>query len=140
VEGLRAVGYRVEQPAFFSWLGATQYLTANAVLETLTEIASLAPGTEVVFTYHVPEDALEEGERQVRRLLSARAARGEAPWISSFDPASLAARLETMGLDAIDFGPDQAGPCYFAERTDDLVVPHLSRVMRARVRPAAEAR
>jgi hypothetical protein len=76
----------------------------------------------------------------VRRLLSARAARGEAPWISSFDPSSLAARLETMGFDAMDFGPDQAGARYFAERTDDLVVPRLSRVIRARVRPDAEAR
>jgi methyltransferase (TIGR00027 family) len=140
VEGLRAAGYRVEQPGFFSWLGATQYLTVNAVFETLTEIASLAPGSEVVFTYHVPEEALEGSERQVRRVLSARAARGEAPWISSFDPTRLAARLETMGLEAIDLGPDQAGPRYFAERTDDLVVPRLSRVMRARVRRGAEAR
>ena len=79
VEGLRAAGYHVEQPAFFSWLGMTQYLTTSAVFETLKEIASLAPGSEVVFTYHVPEDSLEGGDRRVRRVLSARAAQGDAP-------------------------------------------------------------
>jgi methyltransferase (TIGR00027 family) len=140
VEGLRAAGYRVEQPAFFSWLGTTQYQTANAVFETLKEIASLAPGSEVVFTYHVPEDALEESERQVRRVLSARAARGDVPWISAFEPASLGARLERLGFDAMDFGPEQARTRYFADRTDDLVAPRLSRVMKARVRPVPEAR
>jgi methyltransferase (TIGR00027 family) len=31
VAGLCAVGFRVEQPAFLSWLGTTQYLTADAV-------------------------------------------------------------------------------------------------------------
>jgi methyltransferase (TIGR00027 family) len=107
VEGLCAAGYRVEQPAFFSWLGTTQYLTTDAIFKTLKAIASLASGTEVVFTYHVPEDALERGDRQVRRVLSARAARGDAPGVSSFEPATLAARLETLGfVDAMDFGPE----------------------------------
>jgi O-methyltransferase involved in polyketide biosynthesis len=134
MEGLRAAGYHVEQPAFFSWLGMTQYLTTSAVFETLKEIASLAPGSAVVFTYHVPEDSLEGGDRRVRRVLSARAAQGDAPWVSSFEPATLAAQLATSGFaDAMDFGPEQARTRYFADRTDDLVVPRLSRIMKARV-------
>lgn len=133
VEGLCAAGYHVEQPAFFSWLGTTQYLTTDAVFKTLKDIASLAPGSEVVFTYHVPEDALEEGDRQVRHVLSTRAAQGGVPWVSSFEPAILVARLKALGFAAaMDFGPEQAQARYFTGRTDDLMVPRLSRLMRAR--------
>src|SRR4051794_40339219 len=41
--------------AFFSWLGVTQYLTKDAVLSTLREIASAtASGSELVATFPVP--------------------------------------------------------------------------------------
>jgi methyltransferase (TIGR00027 family) len=134
VKTLRAAGYHVEEPGYFSWLGTTQYLKTDAVFKTLEEIASLVPGSEVVFTYHVPEDALEEHNRQVRHVLNARAARGGAPWVSSFDPAALVVRLKTLGFaDAMDFGPEQAEARYFTCRTDALVVPRLSRLMKARV-------
>ena len=132
VEHVCAAGYHLEQPGFFSWLGMTQYLTIEAVFKTLKEIASLAPGSEVVFTYHVPEDALDEGDRQVRHVLSTRAAQGGAPWVSSLDPTVLGAWLKTLGFaDAMDFGPDLAQARYFNGRTDDLTVPRLSRLMRA---------
>src|SRR6266581_5992066 len=36
-----ASGYRREEPAFFSWLGVTRYLTEGAIFKTLHEIASL---------------------------------------------------------------------------------------------------
>ncbi len=63
-EALRAGGYRMEEPAFFSWLGVTQYLTQDATLGTLQEIALLAPGSEIVFEYSVPEEQLNGEERQ----------------------------------------------------------------------------
>lgn len=134
VDGLGAAGYRAEQPAFFSWLGTTQYLTAAAVFDTLNEVAALAPGSEIVFTYHVPEGTLEESDRRVRQVLSARAAGGGTPWISSFEPATLAARLERSGFrNVVDLGPEQALVRYFAGRTDGLVPPRLSRLMKGRV-------
>jgi len=50
------------------------------------------------------------------------------------EPAGLVARLATSGFaEAVDFGPEQARARYFAGRTDDLVVPRLSRIMKARV-------
>jgi hypothetical protein len=77
----------------------------------------------------------------VRQVLSARAVQGGAPWVSSFDPAALVVRLKTLGFaDAIDFGPQQAQGRYFMDRTDDLEVPRLSRLMKARVGSVAEVR
>jgi methyltransferase (TIGR00027 family) len=39
-EGLRAGGHRPELPTFVSWLGVTQYLTEEAVFNTLQYVAS----------------------------------------------------------------------------------------------------
>ena len=41
-DGLRSSPYRQNTPAFFSWLGVTQYLTKDAVLNTLRQIAATA--------------------------------------------------------------------------------------------------
>jgi methyltransferase (TIGR00027 family) len=134
VDSLCAAGFRTEQPAFVSWLGTTQYLTADAVFDTLKAVASLAPGSEIVFTYHVPEGTLGASDRRVRQVLSARAARGGTPWISTFEPTTLAARLETPGFaEVVDFGPEQARIRYFTGRTDGLVPPRLSRLMKGRL-------
>jgi hypothetical protein len=39
----------------------------RATFKTLEEIVSLAPRSEIVFTYHVPEDTLDARDRQVLR-------------------------------------------------------------------------
>ena len=48
--GMAASPFNPHEPAFFSWLGVTQYLTTEAVLSTLHYIASsTAPSSEIVF-------------------------------------------------------------------------------------------
>jgi methyltransferase (TIGR00027 family) len=55
---LETAGYRARELGFVAWLGVTQYLTAEATGRTLEELASLARGSEIVFEYIVPEEAL----------------------------------------------------------------------------------
>jgi methyltransferase (TIGR00027 family) len=141
VDGLCAGGYHVGEPAFLSWLGTTQYLTADAVVKTLRDVAALAPRTEIVFTYQVPEGRLNELDRRVLGLLTARATAGGAPWLSSFEPAGLTAQLETLGFSAVvDFGPEQASTRYLSGRTDGLSAPPWSHLMHAVVRGGPAAR
>jgi methyltransferase (TIGR00027 family) len=58
-DGLRAGGYRSELPGFVSWLGVMPYLTEAAVFETLRYVASLAPGSEIVFEYEMLDSLLD---------------------------------------------------------------------------------
>src|SRR5262249_32483033 len=44
-EELRAAGFREAEPAFFSWLGVTMYLTRDAIFSTLSYVASCAAGS-----------------------------------------------------------------------------------------------
>jgi methyltransferase (TIGR00027 family) len=132
--GLQAGGYRPEAPAFFSWLGVTMYLTEEAIFNTLRVVASLALGSEIVFSYVVPEALLdEEHQRLLAAIKAGAAARGE-PWLSCFEPAHLKARIKELGFTQVwDLGPEEANARYFAGRTDGLRVPPWFHLMSARV-------
>jgi methyltransferase (TIGR00027 family) len=131
---LQAGGYRLGEPGFFSWLGTTQYLTEEAIFKTLQEVASLAPGTEIVFQYQVSEHLLDEGNRQLLDVLRRGSSAGGEPWLTLFDPLSLQERVKEMGfVEVVDLGPEQVLPRYFVGRTDSLPTPCLSHLMKARV-------
>lgn len=135
-EALQAGGYQIELPGFFSWLGVTQYLTEEAVFKTFRLVASATPGGEIVFEYALQEARLDEVNRRMLAVFKANsAARGE-PWLSFFEPVSLAARLKEVGFTEVeDFGPEEANARYFSDRADGLKlrVPSPAHMMKARV-------
>ena len=126
-EGLRAGGHRPELPTFVSWLGVTMYLTEAAVFETLRYVASLAPGSEIVFEYGLPESRLDEEDRRLLAVAKAYAAARGEPFLSAFEPTTLAARVKALGFAQVwDLGPEEANAHYFAGRTDGLCIPPSS--------------
>ena len=80
--------FRSGEPAFFSWLGVTVYLTREANMATLRAVATCgAPGSELVFTY-VDQIEFAEGGRRSRNHPNAQAvARIGEPFVSGFDPS-----------------------------------------------------
>jgi len=133
-EALQAGGYHLEEPAFFSWLGVTGYLTEDAIFKTLREVAAAAPGSEIVFGYGVREALLDEESQRMRAVLKERVAASGEPTLSLFEPASLAARVQALGFAQVwDFGTEAANTHYFAGRADGLRVAPLTRLMKARV-------
>jgi methyltransferase (TIGR00027 family) len=52
-EGLLRAGFCADQPAYFSWLGVTVYLSTQAVFETLKFVSSLPKGSAITFDYRV---------------------------------------------------------------------------------------
>ncbi len=104
---LRGSPMRAAEPAFFSWLGVTLYLTREANLATLRAIATTAaPGSELVFTYFDQAlfdlQAWTDAGKTLRRQV---ASVGE-PFVSGFDPAELAGDLEALGLRLLEDCPD----------------------------------
>ena len=133
-EALQAGGYCPQEPAFFSWLGVTGYLTEEAIFKTLREVASAAPGSEIVFGYGVRETLLDEESRQMRKVLKEGVAAQGEPTLSLFEPTNLAAQVRALGFAQVwDFGPEAANAHYFAGRADGLRVAPLTRLMKARV-------
>ncbi len=126
IEELITAGYRPEIPVFFSWLGVTHFLTESAVFQTLREVASTAPGSEIVFEYVLQESLLGNGDRQITATLKANPSE---PWLSFFNPVELAERVKETGYSEVwDFGQEEANELYFKGRTDVLSPTVLDRL------------
>ncbi|HEY3793193.1 MAG TPA: class I SAM-dependent methyltransferase [Bradyrhizobium sp.] len=95
--------FRGSEPAFFSWLGVTVYLTREANMATLRAIATCsAPGSEVVFSY-VDQIEFAEGGRRAPDHPNAQAvAQLGEPYVSGFDPMEIASDLKQAGLDLVE--------------------------------------
>jgi methyltransferase (TIGR00027 family) len=129
---LTRAGFRADEPAFFSWLGVTMYLSRAAVLATLGYVAGLPRGSGIVFDYAVPPATLDLIRRVVVRAVMRRVAAAGEPWKSFFEPRELARELHSLGFRYLaDLGPEQLNGRFFRERTDGLRVGGLGRVMSA---------
>lgn len=132
-EELRNAGFRAGEPSYFSWLGVVIYLTRPAVNATLGYIASLAPGSEVVFDYSVPAHMLTLAQRSARALRPLRVMEIGEPWLTYFEPAELDAALRRIGFGLVrDLDPHAANARYFRDRADGLRVVS-GRLVTARV-------
>jgi methyltransferase (TIGR00027 family) len=109
-------------PTFFSWPGVTMYLTREAVSATLKSIRSVAaPGSEIVMDYFDSAVFLPENQSPAVRTLFTRAQSFGEPFISGFDPRTLAEALAALGfllLEDLDHAGQEAR--YFAGRADGL--------------------
>jgi len=133
-EGLKRAGFRADEPAFFSMLGVVVYLTKTAVMDTLKFVASLPAGSEIVFSYAIPSSMLTERQRAARKYLARQVAAMGEPWMTYFNPESLARDLRSLGFTQVeDFGPDAANDRYFKDRNDGLRVGGTGRLMKALV-------
>jgi methyltransferase (TIGR00027 family) len=133
-DGMPAGGPRSELPTFFSWLGVTHYLTAEAVFTTLRYVASLAPRSEIVCQYFLPEALFDDENRRLLALWKARRASVGEPVLSQFEPTTLATRMREWGFTQVwDVGPEALDARYFAGRTDGLRDSPNQHLMKARV-------
>ncbi len=122
-ERLAETGFRTDQPAFFSWLGVTVYLTPDAVLATMKHIADTMPkGSTVIFDYLLHPSALSPFERMVTAGLSWRYARLGEPWKSNFRPDALVRDISALGYARVeDIGADAINARLHLPRADGLV-------------------
>ena len=129
-EGLTRVGFRLNQPAFFQWLGVVPYLTKEAVSSTLKFISGV-PQAVVVFDYAEPfENYPVERRANVIATAERAAARGE-PWLSLFDPEELLELLRCTGFKIVeDLGLPEIAERFYGDLRRGIRIgagPHIVR-------------
>jgi methyltransferase (TIGR00027 family) len=108
-------------PTFVSVLGVVHYLGAGAVDALFRFVAQLPKGSEIVFTFPVPEDELADDERDEVRVTVARTAAMGEPWRTRVSASEMVARLRRAGVaDVFHLTPELAQQRYFAGRSDGL--------------------
>ena len=129
-QGLAGAGFAAAEPAFFSWLGVTPYLTPETVFSTLRLIRDLNPSNKVVFDYAVPRSSLNTSEQAALDAILKRVASAGEPFRGFFAPEELARELKTMGYAAIEeLDGEEINRRYFSNRADNLVVGRTAHLL-----------
>lgn len=132
-DGLREAGFRFDQPAYFSWLGVTMYLTHDAIFDILRFVASLPKSSAITFDYSLQRSMLNPIERVVSEFVGQQIANLGEPWISFFDPVVLEDDVKKAGFSTIEnLGSNELNPRYFFRRKDGLRTGGSVRLMCAK--------
>lgn len=131
--GLSAAGFDPAAPTFFSWLGVTMYLTADAVGSVFELVATTPPGGGLVFDYAVPRASLSLLGRLAFDAVAVRVKAAGEPFRATFDPSELGDQLLRAGFRTVeDLGRDELNARYFRDRPDGLrVTGELGRIIAA---------
>ncbi len=130
--------FRKNEPAFFSWLGVTVYLTREANLATLGAVASCsARGSELVFTYVDQIEFAPGGSRSLRDPNAQAVAMMGEPYVSGFNPKEIANDLKQIGLELVeDLDGQKMSERYRTTGTNALKPRASTHIVLARVQSA----
>lgn len=118
---LSSAGIEPDVPTFFAWLGVTQYISEDAVTQTLSLAARHAPASEIVFDVIRPLDGLPPDEFAISDAARAFSTRRGEPWLSYFTPEALDPNLRAMGYSQIMWLTKEEAAIYYAgQRTSPL--------------------
>jgi methyltransferase (TIGR00027 family) len=89
--------FNPSRPAVFIWEGVTQYISEEAVRQTLAFVGKSAPGSMIVFTY-ILKSVIERRSdiRNANKWMDVVAEK--APWIFGLEPSGIQAYLKPFHL------------------------------------------
>jgi len=133
-EGLAENAVAPGRRMFVAMLGVAQYLTDDALRQTLRDVAATtAAGSELVMQYVVPLATFAGDEAALVQGLSARASTSQEPWLSFYEPAEMERVLVDAGFgDIVHFGTEEATARYLRGRADGLRLPAYFQMIKAR--------
>jgi methyltransferase (TIGR00027 family) len=123
-ERLSASGFEAGQPSVVASTGVSMYLTRDAILATLREVAAFAPGSSFAMSFLLPvEFAAPEARPGIERAIAGARANG-TPFLSFFTPEAMLALAAEAGFKEVrHVAAATLTQRYFSDRTDGLRPP-----------------
>ena len=126
-EQLTKAGFDENQPAVVVSTGVSMYLTREANMATLREVAELAPGSTFAMTFLLPLELSDPEVRPGMEIAAKGAGASGTPFISFFTPSEMLALAREAGFkEARHISASTLAELYFAGRTDGLRPPNNS--------------
>jgi len=135
-EELKKAGYTLSSKTLFIWEGVTQYISKEAVDNTLKYVAQSATGSRIVFTYvlesflngsHIPDG--------LNSLYKLTLNEKKPLWFCGFEPAEMHEYLSKFPLYLIeDVGHEEYLERYIKPKGRDLTVFEIERAVLAEVK------
>lgn len=120
-ERLADAGFEAAQPAVVASTGVSMYLTRDAIVATLRQIAALASSSTLAMTFMLPLELLEPEERPQRQATEKFAQSAGTPFLSFFTPPEMLALAHEAGFREVQHvSAARLTERYFAGRTDGL--------------------
>jgi methyltransferase (TIGR00027 family) len=124
---LGASGFDFKKSAVVASTGVSMYLTKEAIMATLRQVAKLMHGSTFVMSFMLP---IELNEPEIRPSVERAAAGAKAngtPWLSFFTPVEMLAMASEAGFGKVEHvSAAVLTERYFAHRTDGLRPPNNS--------------
>jgi methyltransferase (TIGR00027 family) len=132
LSALTAAGFERQRPALVSLFGVIIYLTTNATKATLTELATLAPGTEVILTYESPPDEADPVVQETYDKVSPVVDGTGESFVGYYHEPEMEALVRAAGFaNAIHYPTDELNTRYLAGRPDRLRLRTIERLLTA---------
>ncbi|WP_206997099.1 class I SAM-dependent methyltransferase [Trinickia mobilis] len=120
-EQMAAAGFEAEQPAVVVSTGVSMYLTREANLATLRQIAKLAPGSTLAMTFLLPLELVDLEDRAQHQMVYERARAAGTPFVSFFSPSEMLELAREAGFRQVQHvSTGDLVQRYFVGRTDGL--------------------
>jgi methyltransferase (TIGR00027 family) len=118
---LLEAGFDTSKPTVITCTGVSMYLTKDAVLATLRQIATLASGSKLVMSYMLPLELVDEEDKTLQEISEKGARASGTPFVSFFAPKEILSLAQEAGFKNIETisGSDLA-KSYFNHRTDNF--------------------
>jgi methyltransferase (TIGR00027 family) len=129
-DALAAVGFDRALPAMVSLFGVILYLTAESTKALLADLASLAPGSEVVMTYSPPPDGIDPVVQQVWDKSSPKVDETGESFIGHYTQAQMQRLVTEAGFSkVIHYSVDVLNAEYLRDRPDGLQVHSIEQLV-----------
>lgn len=121
---LTAAGFDAGQPAVVASTGVSMYLSREAIMATLRQVAALAPGTTLAMSFTLPVELADPAIRPgLERAMEGAHASG-TPFLSLLTPDEMLAMAREAGFREVSHVPATGlAQRYFAGRADGLRPP-----------------
>ena len=125
LQKLVAAGFDTSKPAVVVSTGVSMYLTRQAIMATLRQVAALATGSTFVMSFLLPLEIADPEDRVGLERAAQGARASGTPFISFFRPEEMLAMACEAGFkDARHVSAAMLAERYFAGRTDGLRPPN----------------
>lgn len=121
LEQLTDASFDTGKPSVIASTGVSMYLTRDAIMAMLRQVAMLAPGSTLAMTFMLPLELLEPDERPQRQATEKFARMAGTPFLSFFTPSEMLALAREAGFRKVQHvSATSMTERYFADRTDGL--------------------
>jgi len=121
-EQLLLAGFDTSKPAVVACTGVSLYLSTEAIIATLNQIAIPATGSKLAMTFYLPIKLFDEEDKPMQEIAEKGARAAGTPFVSFFSPNEIVNMANDAGFkEAKTISTKNMEAHYFKDRTDDLL-------------------